>query len=66
MLQYGFGSKNHTASPSDVAAMTRKCIAETGKPVIACEYSRYGDSKEAKAAGRAAIAAGAVGVCNGF
>ena len=66
MLQYGFGSKNHTAKASDVAAMTRKCIRETGKPVIACEYSRYGDSKEAKAAGQAAIEAGAVGVCNGF
>lgn len=66
MVQYGFGSKNHTAKASDVAAMTRKCIRELGKPVIACEYSRYGDSSQARAAGQAAIAAGAVGVCNGF
>lgn len=66
MLQYGFGRKNHTAKPEDVAALTRKCMSELGKPVVACEYSRYGDSAQARAAGQAAISAGAVGVCNGW
>ena len=66
MVQYGFGSKNHSASPSDVSNMTKKAMRELNKPVIACEYSRYGESSQAAAAGQAAIAAGAVGVCNGW
>lgn len=66
MLQYGFGSKEHTASPSTVANMTKDAIISLKKPIIACEYSRYGDSKEAKQAGQAAISAGASGVCNGW
>lgn len=65
VLQYGFGKKNHTAAVKDVQSLTRKAIAALGKPCIAWEYSRYGESKEARACGDAAIAAGACGYGNG-
>jgi len=72
MLQYGFGAKSkkypkgHTADLGTISSMTQRAIRELGKPVVACEYSRFGESSQASAAGRQAMASGAVGACNGW
>lgn len=65
VIQCGFGSRNNTAPISTVSQMVKKARKETGKIIICGEYSRYGDSDEAKRAGDAALDAGAAAVFNG-
>lgn len=60
LLQIGF---NRPASA--LQAMVRACRADLNKPVAAAEYHKSSDSKEAKALGRAAMEAGAIGTGNG-
>ena len=65
LLQYGFG-KSGTAAPATMTKLTAACLKATKKPVIACEYSMNGESKEADAAARAALGAGASACFNGM